>query len=126
MASDSNYLIVRPEKGGILDLAKYLVLGDIRIGVKFLEIENSTDAEQLLVGEHRWAIIVSIIVRKIIGLFGKPLEYTGYIVDFILNLLSQNGNLLGLLYNLLHGKLRPISSLSAYVCLVFSFHNLFD
>ncbi|KAJ0074748.1 hypothetical protein Patl1_33878 [Pistacia atlantica] len=104
MASGSTYLIVRPEQGGILDLAKYLVLGDIRSGVKFLEFENPSGAEQLPVGDHRWVIVVSIIARKIIGFFGKPLEYTGYVVDFFLNLLSQNGNLLGLLHNLLHGK----------------------
>lgn len=101
---DSSYLIVNPENGGIVDLLKYLLLGDISSGVKFLEAE----AEAVLVGEeaadHRWVIVVSIIARKIIGSFAKPMEYTGFVVDFILNLLSQNGNILGLLYNLLHGN----------------------
>ncbi|XP_050382222.1 triacylglycerol lipase OBL1-like [Argentina anserina] len=96
------YLIVRPEKGGFWDLAKYTVLGDIRSGVRFLEGSD----EQVLGGVaegQRWVIVVSIIVRKIIALFGKPMEWTGYVVDFILNLLSLNGNLLGLLSNVVHG-----------------------
>lgn len=103
---DSRYLIVNPENGGIVDLLKYLLLGDISSGVKFLEAE--AEAEAVLVGEeaadHRWVIVISIIARKIIGSFAKPMEYTGFVVDFILNLLSQNGSILGLLYNLLHGK----------------------
>ncbi|KDO53737.1 hypothetical protein CISIN_1g0372962mg, partial [Citrus sinensis] len=54
--------------------------------------------------DHRWVIAVSIIARKIIGFLAKPMEYTGFVVDFTLNLLSQNGNIFGLLYSLLHGK----------------------
>lgn len=114
---DLKYLIVRPENGGIFDLFKYLVLGDISSGVRFLESSEEAEAEAELVGEetadHRWVIVVSIIMRKIIALFAKPLEYTGYVVDFVLNLLSQNGNISGLLYNLFHGNFkRPTLALS--------------
>lgn len=97
------YLIVQPEKGGLRDLAKYTVVGDIGSGVRFLEGSD----EQVLGGvavAQRWVIVVSIIVRKIIALFGKPMVLTGYVVDFILNLLSLNGNLFGLLSNVIHGK----------------------
>ncbi|KAL3598607.1 hypothetical protein D5086_006525 [Populus alba] len=59
----TNYLIVRPEKGGMLDL-----------------------------------------LRKIISLFGKPMECTGFVADFFLNLLFQNGGIMGLLLNFLQGK----------------------
>ncbi|KAM5579731.1 triacylglycerol lipase OBL1 [Rosa sericea] len=96
------YLIVRPEKGGLLDLAKYTVLGDTGSGVRFLEGSD----EQVLGGvaeAQRWVIVVSIIARKILALFGKPMEWTGYVVDFILNLLSLNGNLSGLLSHVVHG-----------------------
>lgn len=55
--------------------------------------------------EHRWVIFVSILVRKIIAICGKPMEWMGYLVEFILNLLSHNGGLLGLLFNALHGKI---------------------
>ncbi|KAG6782335.1 hypothetical protein POTOM_011733 [Populus tomentosa] len=99
----TNYLIVRPEKGGILDLLRYLVWADIGSGVKFLE----SSEEGIMGGEaadHRWIILVSIIVRKIISLFGKPMEYTGFVADFFLNLLFQNGGIMGLLLNFLQGK----------------------
>lgn len=97
------YLIVRPEKGGLRDLVQYAVLRDTGSGVRFLE---SSD-EQVSGGvaeAQRWVIVASVIARKIIALFGNPLKWTGYLVDFILNLLSLNGNLSGLLSNLVHGK----------------------
>ncbi|XP_052287402.1 triacylglycerol lipase OBL1 isoform X2 [Citrus sinensis] len=99
---DSRYLIVNPENGGMVDLLKYLLLGDISSGVKFLEAEAVLVVEEA--ADHRWVIAVSIIARKIIGFLAKPMEYTGFVVDFTLNLLSQNGNIFGLLYSLLHGK----------------------
>jgi hypothetical protein len=100
--SITNYLIVRPEKGGMLDLLRYLAWADIGSGVRFLE-----SSEEGIMGEeaadHRWIILVSIIARKIISLFGKPLEYTGFVVDFFLNLLFQNGGIMGLFLNFLQG-----------------------
>lgn len=102
-----SYLIIRPEKGGIGDLYRYLVRADIGSGLKFLE-----GSDEGLVGsvaaDHRWVILVSIIARKIIAFLAKPMEWTGYAVEFFLNLLSLNGNLFGLLYNLLHGNLIDI------------------
>lgn len=96
------YLIVRPEKGGIRDLFRYTVLADTDSGVRFLE----TSDEQVVgrvAADHRWVILVSIIARKVLAVFGKPLEWTGYLVDFILNLLSLNGDFTGLLFNFLRG-----------------------
>ncbi|OMO80504.1 hypothetical protein COLO4_24057 [Corchorus olitorius] len=37
--------------------------------------------------DHRWVILVSIIARKIIHLLSKPMEFTGFVVDFFLNLI---------------------------------------
>ncbi|KAF3451937.1 hypothetical protein FNV43_RR08033 [Rhamnella rubrinervis] len=98
-----NYLIVRPENGGIRDLLRYTVWSDVGCGLRFLE---SSD-EDVAIGEaadHRLVILVSIIARKVIAVLGKPMEWAGYLVDFILNLLSQNGELTGLVYNFVHGK----------------------
>ncbi|OMO65965.1 Lipase, class 3 [Corchorus olitorius] len=97
-----SYLIVRPERGGIWDLMKYSLMGNIESGAMFLE-----SSDHGLVGgeaaDHRWVILVSIIARKIIHLISKPMEFTGFVVDFFLNLIYQNGSLFGLLHNLLHG-----------------------
>ncbi|XP_038681347.1 triacylglycerol lipase OBL1 isoform X2 [Tripterygium wilfordii] len=100
------YLVVSPEKGGLWDLWRFTVWGDLERGVRFLEGSEEVDEEVLygLASDNRWVIAVSIVVRKIIAFSAKPMEYSGYVVDFILNLLSLNGNLLGLLYNIVHGK----------------------
>ncbi|KAL1076770.1 hypothetical protein V6Z11_D10G053700 [Gossypium hirsutum] len=101
---DFRYLIVRPDKGGIWDVLKYSLRGDIECGSKFLE-----SSDQGVVGgeaaDHRWIILVSIVARRIIHFLGKPMELTGYGVDFFLNLLSQNGSLFGLFYNLFRGDI---------------------
>ncbi|KAG8483333.1 hypothetical protein CXB51_022521 [Gossypium anomalum] len=104
------YMIVRPEKCGVWDWMKYLLWGDLESGLRFLE---SSDRGSVAMGGgagggeeavERWIIIVSIVVRKLLGLCSKPMELTGYGVDFILNLISQNGSLLGLLSNILNGE----------------------
>lgn len=99
---------MRPERGGVRDLLRYTVRGDVQSFERFLET-NCDDEEGRVGGvvadDHRWVILVSIIVRKIIGSLAKPMEWTGWVVDFLLNLLSQNGNLFGLLYNFIRGNL---------------------
>ena len=113
----SRYLIVRPENGGVVDLLRFVASRD-RASIpssKFIEssdehIIDDDDDNELLAGDggtstpdHRWVIFVSIIVRKILSFLGKPMEWYGYLIEFLLNLLSLNANLLGLIYNLLHG-----------------------
>ncbi|KAG8367096.1 hypothetical protein BUALT_Bualt16G0037100 [Buddleja alternifolia] len=111
----SSFLVVRHENGGLWDLFKFMVFDNLESGGKFLE---SSNCGGVVVGEevwewegggevtsdHRWVIVVSIIVRKIIKVLGKPMEWFGYFVEFFLNLLSLNGNFLGLLNKILHGN----------------------
>ncbi|KAE8707979.1 hypothetical protein F3Y22_tig00110365pilonHSYRG00119 [Hibiscus syriacus] len=81
------YLIVRPDEGGIWDLLSYSLSGDRDSLFKFLESSNQ-DAVVVAGGEaadHRWVILVSIVARKILHFLGKPMELTGYVVDFFLN-----------------------------------------
>ncbi|GKE19555.1 hypothetical protein Tco_1427132, partial [Tanacetum coccineum] len=98
--NEFKYLIVDPSNGGIRDLVSYGLFGNKASGAKFLEgsddgviygqLSNDGDGEKET-WDHRWVIIVSIIMRKLIKLFGKPMEFFGYVVDFCLNLLSING-----------------------------------
>lgn len=104
------YLIVRPESGGILDVFRFLFSSDRASGAKFLQTSDDDDDDaggRVLMAEpdHRWVIIVSIIMRKVLGVVGKPMEWSGCLFEFFLNLLSLNGKLLGLIYNLLRGIL---------------------
>lgn len=100
---ENDYLIVQPANGGITDLFRYGVFGNKAIGAKFIE----SSYEGHVFDDHRWVIIVSIIMRKLIKLFAKPMEWTGYLVDFILNFLSLNvnGGLLTFILNLLQGNI---------------------
>lgn len=89
------YLIVRPEKGGVWDWMKYLLWGDLESGLRFLE---SSDRGSVPVAsgagggeevDDRWIIIVSIVVRKLLGLCSKPMELTSFSTLFLKMDLSQ-------------------------------------
>lgn len=124
---NSRFLIVSHKNGGIWDLVRFGVWGNKESGDKFLQYSAGGGGvleEHLVraddsggsggggpggdsggeVPDHRWVIFVSIIVRKLIAIFGKPMEWTGYLLEFFLNLFSLNGNFLGLAYNILHGN----------------------
>ncbi|KAL3528528.1 hypothetical protein ACH5RR_007850 [Cinchona calisaya] len=109
----SRYLIVNPQNGGIRDLARFLIKKDKQSGAKFLESSDDRIIQEELLGgtddeetpDGRWVIFVSILVRKIIAIFGKPMEWTGFLVEFFLNFFSANGGFFGVLYNILHGEI---------------------
>ncbi|GLU14149.1 hypothetical protein SLE2022_307350 [Rubroshorea leprosula] len=119
-STDCGYLIVCPEKGGLRDLLKYVVWRSRGSRARFLE----TSDEDVLGGatvkpDHRWVIVVSFIALKIIHLISKPMQYTGYAVTFILNLISQNGGFFGILRSLLAGNLVvPQRGIEAYISIV--------
>ena len=99
---EGRFLIVRPERGGVGDLLRYAVGGGGGV-TRFLEASDDGVLGPEEEADHRWVIVVSIVVRKLIGLLGKPMEWAGFVVDFLLNLLSENGGLSGLLCNFLRG-----------------------
>lgn len=100
----SNYLIIRPHRGGYRDLFQYGVRGNETSKKKFLERpDDYSISTTSVIDDHRWVIVVSILVRKIIGLLRTPMEYTGLVVDFVLNLLSANGGFFGLVLGLIKG-----------------------
>ncbi|XP_022152616.1 uncharacterized protein LOC111020295 isoform X2 [Momordica charantia] len=102
-SNDSRYLIVRPENGGIKDVFRYWLWPDGDGGRRFLE-SSEEGVIGATVSGRRWVILVSIIIRKLIAVLAKPLKWTGYVVEFTLNLLSLNGNLTGLLCNIVRGE----------------------
>lgn len=96
------FLEVNPNGGGIRDLFKYGVLGDVSSGVKFLDGSDSVGVGDVA-ADHRWVILVSVIVRRVVMFLGKPLEWTGILVELLLNLVSLNGGFLGLFCNTILG-----------------------
>lgn len=119
-SNDSRYLIVRPENGGIKDVFRYWLWPDGDGGRRFLE-SSEEGVIGATVSGRRWVILVSIIIRKLIAVLAKPLKWTGYVVEFTLNLLSLNGNLTGLLCNIVRGagpyafKSQPTQKISLYL-----------
>ncbi|URE45686.1 Lipase (class 3) [Musa troglodytarum] len=68
---DFGYLILRPDGGGLVDLARFLVSGgNVR---KFLRSSEEEDGggPGPIPDDHRWVILVSILVRRIIAFLGK-------------------------------------------------------
>ncbi|KAL1559197.1 triacylglycerol lipase OBL1 [Salvia divinorum] len=106
--ASNDFLIVSDEGGGGWDMFKFLVFNDGGSGSKFLgssqENLDHGGGGVITTTDHRWVIVVSILARKIVKIFGKPMEWTGYFLEFILNLLSLNGNLLGFISRILHGN----------------------
>ncbi|KMT04710.1 hypothetical protein BVRB_7g168920 [Beta vulgaris subsp. vulgaris] len=108
------YMIIRPEKAGVGDLWRFWRKGDIESGSKFIKSNYEEDYYGILDiqkwslmfegKDNRWVIVVSVIARKLIKGVAKPMEFIGYFVDFLLNLLALNGNLFGLFINFLRGK----------------------
>jgi len=97
MDSEWRYLIVRPEKGGFVELFRYAFLGrDFR---RFVDHSSSSSSSVDHNWSWRWVILFSILVRKFISFFAIPIYWTGFFLDFFLNLLSLNG-----LNNFIHGR----------------------
>ncbi|WOL08516.1 hypothetical protein Cni_G17269 [Canna indica] len=100
------YLMVKPCDGSLTDLFHFLVSG--AKSYKFLKTsKDENEGERGLgpiSGDHRLVILVSILVRRIIAAFGKPMEWCGILVEFLLNLLLLNGGLRCLFFNLFSGK----------------------
>ncbi|XP_073010971.1 LOW QUALITY PROTEIN: triacylglycerol lipase OBL1-like [Typha latifolia] len=95
---DIRYLIVRAGDGNLIDLFRFLSYGG-----KTHVFLGEDDGGPIPAG-HRWVIFVSILVRRLIAFFGKPMKWNGMLLEFLLNLLSQNGGLFGLLRNLFTGN----------------------
>lgn len=105
----SSYVILRPEGGRIRDLLKFNFLGDVGSGFQFMQgvLQGTDDVGQMMFAfeeAHRMAVVVSIIARKILTCLGTPIKWFGYLLEYILNFISLNGNLWGLLCNVVQGK----------------------
>lgn len=103
----SRYLIVRADKGSLLGLFKFLASSNSKAheSVERSEVGDGDGDEGWgpVPGDHRLVIVISIIIRRIISMFGKPMEWFGMVIEFMLNLLSLNGGIHGLILNLIEG-----------------------
>lgn len=114
-----NFLIVNPNKGRKRDIFKYMVGNNTKSGMNFLDSSEETVKGGAAV-DHRWILLVSIIIRRILALINTPLKYFGYLVDFFLNLISQNGGFCSICSNFLQGINSTSLSLISILLLLLS------
>ncbi|XP_037497425.1 triacylglycerol lipase OBL1-like [Jatropha curcas] len=100
-----NFLVVNPHKGRKRDIVKYLVTKNTKSGMSFLDSSDEGIKGGAAI-DHRWILLVSVIIRRVLAFINTPLKYLGYVVDFVLNLISQNEGVSGILDNVLHLKLK--------------------
>ncbi|KAF3785999.1 putative feruloyl esterase A [Nymphaea thermarum] len=94
-----NYLVVRPEDGGLWDLLHLLFSKHVSKNA-FMGCPDGTT----LAITQRWLLVVSIVCQKLLMLIKDPLAYVGEAVEFALNFFPENGGFFGFMWNLLRGK----------------------
>lgn len=95
----SDYLILRADKAGILDLLNVLYSSKVSEN----ESVDCPEKKEIAEMRRRWVIFISLFLQKLLLLFRKPLASFGKGFEFFLNLLIQNGGMISLLSNLLRG-----------------------
>ncbi|KAL0343699.1 UNVERIFIED_CONTAM: hypothetical protein Sangu_1257300 [Sesamum angustifolium] len=82
----SNYMLLKPEDAGFLDLAKMLFSSDLGKR-KFIDCPEGAREPF----GRRWIIFISVMVQKLLQATAKPMAAFGSGVENWLNLLSGNG-----------------------------------
>ncbi|MCD7460603.1 hypothetical protein HAX54_043880 [Datura stramonium] len=99
----SNYMLLKPEECGVLDLARILFSSNKNMGQKeFVDCPNEQMTKELF--PHRWIIFISILVQKLFLAAAEPLARFGNAIEYWLNLQNVNGGFFCLLFNSLRGK----------------------
>ncbi|KAF7851784.1 hypothetical protein BT93_L2639 [Corymbia citriodora subsp. variegata] len=81
----SSYMMLSPEKAGIVDLFRILIHSDVR---KREFVDSSEEGEESF--ERRWIMFVSTLAQKLLLLVAKPMSWSGSAIEFWLNLVSSN------------------------------------
>lgn len=111
-AENDSYMILRADRTWIGKFLQSLCSADSQI-FNFLETtESKWGASRPGWLEEAFSLICLVIIP----FFCKLLEFTGYVLEYILNLLSHNNGIFGLPHNLFHGT-RYIS-LNNFLCLM--------
>ncbi|XP_008778985.1 triacylglycerol lipase OBL1 isoform X3 [Phoenix dactylifera] len=96
----SDYMVVRPDKGGMVDLFYLLYSFDVSDN-RSIECPIGTEVKQI---RRRWAIFISLLLQRTLLFWRKPLAWVGAAVEFWLNLLTDNHGFGSLFLNLLRDE----------------------
>ncbi|KAB1220230.1 putative feruloyl esterase A [Morella rubra] len=106
----TNQLLLKPEEASFYDLVRFLLSPKASDTSKFLE---NSEAEAFGGFWRRWYIFNSLLLQKLLIMYGTPMTQFGYMLVLWLNFLSSNGGPLMLVVNLLTGKVVWPESTSA-------------
>ncbi|KAG6624643.1 triacylglycerol lipase OBL1-like [Carya illinoinensis] len=111
-----HFMLLKPEDGSFYGLIRFLLFSDYSETSGFLHY-TETDLQ----GDfwRRWYIFNSLLVQKLLLLFGKPLVLVGNMLKLWLNLLSRNGGFLKLFFKFFTGGVvRPDPSSATFTSVV--------
>ncbi|KAJ4834666.1 hypothetical protein Tsubulata_034499 [Turnera subulata] len=96
----SNKLLLEAKEASFLDIILLLFSSDIKKR-KFVDCSEEQRYQNF---PRRWIIFISILAQWFLILFRKPMALVGLVIEWWLNLLSDNGGFFGLLLNILRGR----------------------
>ncbi|XP_068641278.1 triacylglycerol lipase OBL1-like [Aristolochia californica] len=97
-----DYLVLKPRDGGLRDLFQLLFSSNISKN----DYIESPEGATLEGAKRRMLLFISIVLQRTILFTKKPMFWVGYCIEFLLNLVSENKNLLTLVLNMIRGKLK--------------------
>ncbi|XXG86679.1 hypothetical protein AAC387_Pa11g1526 [Persea americana] len=107
----NNYLVLKPEEGGMRDLFQLLYSRNICRNGR-VDSAEGTNLEEL---NRRWLIFVSLLAQVVLLRLRNPMLWIGSVIEWWPNLLLENTNLQTLLLNLLKGQVvRPDPQSATY------------
>ncbi|KAK9166338.1 hypothetical protein Scep_001529 [Stephania cephalantha] len=107
-----NYVVLKPKRGGVLDLLRLLWTHDVGNN-KFMDVSPGL---KIIEFRRRLIVINSVIVQKALHWLEKPMAWVGSLLEMWLNLLYCNGNFAVLLFRFFQGKVvMPDKESAAFV-----------
>ncbi|KAL5557058.1 hypothetical protein UlMin_039294 [Ulmus minor] len=98
----SNYMVLTPEKASIFNLIRFLWSGHIPEGEEaFVHFPKGKKDANL---PRKLIVFLSLIAQVFLSWVNIPLKIFGFLFELWLNLLALNGNLLGVILTIIHGK----------------------
>ncbi|XXG48844.1 hypothetical protein AAC387_Pa02g3179 [Persea americana] len=98
----SDYMILRPEKAGLLDILHLLIFKPKLSDCKFVDMSLSHDIK--LSDTPSYIVALSLFIQKLFYLIEYPLRLFGYAVEFPFNLATTNGGVFSLIQKLMTGS----------------------